>query len=45
MKLTEEDKIVRKELEDETKPKIVGRQDNVITVDFKSMKEKLNGSA
>ena len=36
---------VRNELENETKPKIVGRQDNVITVDFKAMKEKLNGSA
>ena len=37
--------VVRNELENETKPKIVGRQDNVITVDFKAMKEKLNGSA
>ena len=37
--------MVRKELDDEMKPEIVSRQGNVIRVDFKSMKEKLNGSA
>ena len=37
--------MVRKEIDDETKPKIIDRQDNVIKVDFKAMKEKLNGSA
>ena len=37
--------MVRKELEDEMKPEIVSRQGNVIRVDFKSMKEKLNGSS
>ena len=40
--------IVRSETEDQKeKPKvtITGRQGNVITVDFKAMKEKLNGSA
>jgi hypothetical protein len=37
--------MVRKEIDDEIKPKIIDRQDNVIKVDFKAMKEKLNGSA
>ena len=37
--------MVRKEIDDEIKPKIIDRQDNVIKVYFKAMKEKLNGSA
>jgi|TARA_R100000482_G_C5055337_1_gene114585 hypothetical protein len=39
--------IVRKELEEEARPKLklISRHDNVISVDFKAMKEKLNGSA
>tara|TARA_B100001094_G_C18022759_1_gene716000 strand:- start:274 stop:633 length:360 start_codon:yes stop_codon:yes gene_type:complete len=37
--------MVRKEMDDETKPEIVSRHGNVIRVDFKSMKEKLNGSS
>ena len=37
--------MVRKEMEEEVKPKVIDRHDNVIKVDFKAMKEKLNGSA
>ena len=39
--------IVRKELEEEARPKLklISRHGNVISVDFKAMKEKLNGSA
>ena len=39
--------IVRKELEEEARPKLklISRHDNVISVDFKAMREKLNGSA
>ena len=37
--------VTRKELKKEAQPKVTSRQDNVITVDFKAMKNKLNGSA
>ena len=37
--------MVRKEMDDEMKPEIVSRHNNVIRVDFKSMKNKLNGSS
>ena len=38
---------IKNELEEEARPKLklISRHDNVISVDFKAMKEKLNGSA